>query len=108
MYTAEQLIAQENCFFLRSRDTIKYNSYEENNYSFSANVKLYENGVVKDLGYTVLTPDGVEDRMMYDGDTVKNGSIQLVDKENNQTYTINVQIENEEKIDLSGKTNAYL
>ena len=94
VYTAAQLQKEGLAYYLKDSDTINFVSYGENDNSFSAQVKIYDSGIIKDLGYITINPEG--------------NQITIEDKNNNITYTNNCEINTLSTTDIHGYTNAQL
>ena len=106
VYTAAQLQKEGIAYYLKDSDTIKFTSYGEGDNSFSTQVNIYDNGIIKNLGYMTLTPTQEEDdhEQLY-------LAISVTDKDTGKKYVSFIEkgtINSKLLKDLKNYTNAQL
>lgn len=104
VYTAVQLQKEGIAYYLKDSDTIKFTSYSREDNSFSTQVNIYDNGIIKNLGYMTLTPAQEEDDQEQ-----PRLAISVVDKDTKNKYISFITEQREiSSTDLKNYTNAQL
>lgn len=96
VYTASQLQKMGGTYLPKNDDSITTNSYSNTETIFNANVSIYADKKIINIGPMAV--------MLKDNDT----TIVIEDKKSGIKYECNVQVSNENEIDLTDKTNAFV
>lgn len=96
VYTASQLQKMGGTYLPKNDDSIIVNSYSNTETVFNANVSIYADKKIINIGPMVV--------MLKDSDK----TIVIEDKKSGAKYECNVQVSNGDKIDLTNKTNAFV
>ena len=96
VYTASQLQKMGGTYLPKNDDSIIVNSYSNTETVFNANVSIYANEKIINIGPTVV--------MLKDSDKI----IVIEDKKSGTKYECNIQVSNGNEIDLTDKTNAFV
>jgi hypothetical protein len=99
VYTAKQLKANGGTYFLKNNDLIKINLYDKNKIIFNANVKISQNNNFINVGNMAVEVLQNKENEYY---------LTIQDKKTNISYSCGVNINFNNEIDLTDKTNAFV